>query len=85
MNPQDHSPGTTPSTAPAQAATPPVQEFYLPSGGGADPDFGLAVLVLAEDDLAAHGLFPTSEWWNQGPINEIKRAVQARFRWSRPN
>ena len=41
MNPQDHSPGTTPSTAPAQAATPPVQEFYLPSGGGADPDFYL--------------------------------------------
>jgi hypothetical protein len=31
----------TTQVAPAQAAAPSVQEFYLPLGGGTDPDFYL--------------------------------------------
>jgi hypothetical protein len=60
MNQQDRSP-STPSTAPAQAAAPSVQEFYLPSGGGADPDF-----YLPADRVHAPGRI--SRWIHSLPV-----------------
>jgi hypothetical protein len=59
MYSQDQFP-VTPSTGPAQAAAPSAQEFYLPSGGGADPDF-----YLPADRVHAPG--PISRWIHSLP------------------
>lgn len=61
MTQQDRSP-STPSTAPAQAAAAPsAQEFYLPSGGGADPDF-----YIPADRVHAPGRI--SRWIHSLPV-----------------
>ncbi|MDQ0821319.1 hypothetical protein QFZ79_003695 [Arthrobacter sp. V4I6] len=56
MYPQD-----TTTVAPAQAAAPSAQEFYLPRGGGADPDF-----YLPEDRVHVPGRF--SRWIHALPV-----------------
>jgi hypothetical protein len=38
-----------------------------------DPDFGFSVLVLAEDDLVAHGLIPNFRYAAPQSHIEIKR------------
>ncbi|WP_411374345.1 hypothetical protein ACLH0K_15015 [Arthrobacter sp. MPF02] len=50
MYPQDRTP-----VAPQPAAAPSAQEFYLPLGGGTDPDF-----YVPEDRV--HGPGPFSRW-----------------------
>ena len=56
MYPQDQFP-----VAPAQTAAPSVPEFYLPRGGGSDPDF-----YLPADRVHAPG--PISRWIHRLPV-----------------
>jgi hypothetical protein len=60
MSPQDQYPAA-PSIAPAQPAAPSVPEFYLPRGGGADPDF-----YLPADRTHAPGRI--SRWIHRLPV-----------------
>ena len=50
-----------------------------------DPDFGFSVLVVAEDDLVAHGLIPNFRYVEPKSHIEIKRVFPARFLFRRPN
>jgi hypothetical protein len=50
-----------------------------------DPDFGLSVLVVAEDDVAAHGQIPNFRYVGPRSHIEIKRAFPTRFLYRRPN
>ncbi|WP_427129061.1 hypothetical protein [Pseudarthrobacter sp. S9] len=55
MNPQEKE-----FVTPAQAAAP-AQEFYLPTGGGTDPDF-----FMPAD--RGHGPGPFSRWMHRLPL-----------------